>query len=285
MEEADGRITSAFHAKKGENSVREILYKDIETPFEIREQVAKLLRYHGQPLWLPMNSNPERKIVKISLEVDTRLLSILATADILGRVGEGIDEKLMNIELFKEYCLELDCWGKARKFETKVAKYQYLNNNSDLGYVPYDKGGFEVVMLSALPGSGKDYYIDKNYADWPIVSLDDLRRKYKASPTDQKMTGRIVQEAKETARKYLRAKQPFVWNATNLSSSMRKPLIDMFTDYDARIKIIYLEVPYNKLVEQNKNREFPIPEKVLDKMISKWEIPQLWEAHSVEYVI
>ena len=99
------------------------------------------------------------------------------------------------------------------------------------------------------------------------------------------MTGRIVQEAKETARKYLRAKQPFVWNATNLSSSMRKPLIDMFTDYDARIKIIYLEVPYNKLVEQNKNREFPIPEKVLDKMISKWEIPQLWEAHSVEYVI
>jgi len=140
-------------------------------------------------------------------------------------------------------------------------------------------------MLSALPGSGKDYYIQKNYGDWPIVSLDDLRRKYKASPTDQKMTGRIVQEAKETARKHLRAKQPFVWNATNLSSSMRKSLIDLFADYGARVKIIYLEVPYRKLVEQNQNREFPIPQKVLDKMISKWEVPQLWEAHSIEYFI
>jgi len=81
--EADGRITSAFHAKKGENTVREILYKHIETPFKIREQIAKLVRYHGQPLWLPMNSNPERKIAKISMEVNTQLLNILAAADIM----------------------------------------------------------------------------------------------------------------------------------------------------------------------------------------------------------
>jgi predicted kinase len=283
--EVDGRVTSAFHAKNGENTVREILYKDIETPFEIREQIAKLVRYHGKPLWLPLAKSPEKELLKIAFEVDTQLLTILATADVLGRIGAEIEEKLAAIELFKEYCLEFDCWGKSRIFENELAKYQYFTSNSHLSYVPFDKGGFEVVLLSALPGSGKDYFISKNYADWPVISLDDLRRKYKASPTDQKMNGRIVQEAKETARKYLRAKQSFVWNATNLSGTNRKSLIDLFTDYGARVKIVYLEVPYNKLVEQNQNREYPIPQKVLDKMVSRWEVPQQWEAHTVDYII
>ncbi|NJO90865.1 MAG: AAA family ATPase [Chloroflexia bacterium] len=283
--ETDGRISSAFHAKNGENTVREILYKDIETPFEIREQIAKLVRYHGKPLWLPLAKYPEKELLRIAFEVDTQLLAILATADVLGRVGAEIEEKLAAIELFKEYCMELDCWGKYRKFESELAKYHYFANSSHVSYIPFAKSSCDVVLLSALPGSGKDYFIRKNYADWPVISLDDLRRKYKASPTDQKMNGRIVQEAKENARKHLRAKQAFVWNATNLSGSNRKSLIDLFADYGARIKIVYLEVPYNKLVEQNQSREYPIPQKVLDKMVSRWEVPQQWEAHHVEYII
>ncbi len=283
--EVDGRITSAFHAKKGENSVREILYKHIATPFEIRETVAKLVRYHGKPLWLPLDKKPEKQIIKLSLEINTQLLAILATADVLGRIGSGIDEKLAAIDMFKEYCIELDCWGKPRHFESELAKYQYFANAIEVGYVPYDKGSFEVVLLSALPGSGKDYYVSENHVDLPVISLDDFRRKYKASPTDQKMTGRIVQEAKEIARKYLRVKQPFVWNATNLSGSLRRALIELFASYGARVKIVYIEVPYKKLVQQNMNREKPIPQNVLDKMVARWEVPQQWEAHSVEYLI
>ena len=48
--ELDGRITSKGHAKKGVYTARRILYKDIKTPFKIRESVAKLVRYHGLPL-------------------------------------------------------------------------------------------------------------------------------------------------------------------------------------------------------------------------------------------
>ena len=283
--EPDGRITSAGHAKKGEHTVREILYKNTETPFKIRETIAKLVRYHGLPLWIFEKLNPEKVLIRTSLEVNTQLLAILAMADVKGRISDEKAELLEKVDFFKEYCIELNCWNKARSFDTELAKYHYFNHDSYIDYIPFEKDGFEVVMMSALPGTGKDWYINKNLAEWPIISLDELRRKYKASPSDPKMTGRIVQEAKETARKFLRKKESFVWNATNLSSSMRKSLIDLFEEYGARIRIIYLEVPYKKLVKQNMDRKFPLPQKVLDKMISKWEVPQCWEAHLVEHII
>ncbi|MEN8119436.1 MAG: AAA family ATPase [Bacteroidota bacterium] len=283
--EKNGSISSAFHAKRGENTVREILYKEVKTPFEIREQIVKLVRYHGQPLWILDKSNPEKAVVKLSFEVNTKLLAILATADVKGRIAEDKEDLLTRIELFEEYCSELNCWGNARKFETDLAKYHYFTNNSHISYVPFENESFEVILLSALPGSGKDYHIKENYDEWQVISLDNMRRKYKASPVDKKMTGRIVQEAKEMARKHMRAKQSFVWNATNLSSSLRKSLIDLFVDYGARVKIVYIEVPYQRLVEQNLNRENPIPHNVMDKMISKWEVPQMWESHIVDYNI
>jgi hypothetical protein len=36
---------------------------------------------------------------------------------------------------------------------------------------------------------------------------------------------------------------------------------------------------------QNKNREFTIPGSAIEKMIDKLEVPKLWEAMEVVYVI
>lgn len=41
----------------------------------------------------------------------------------------------------------------------------------------------------------------------------------------------------------LRLHQPFIWNATNLTRKLRGQLIDLFQNYGAKTKIIYLEVP------------------------------------------
>jgi len=38
-------------------------------------------------------------------------------------------------------------------------------------------------LLFALSGSGKDAYIKRNL-DQPVLSLDDIRRKHKISPTN-----------------------------------------------------------------------------------------------------
>lgn len=282
VHETDGSITSRGHARKGEYTARRILYTDVPAPFAIKEQVAKLVRYHGLPIWVFQKPNPQKALFQASLEVDTRLLAILARADVLGRTCQDQDRLLYEIDTFEAFCQEQNCWGQAKTFASDWGRYVYFyKEDNPINYQPFELDSFPVVMLSALPGTGKDFYIKKNYPDWPVVSLDDLRRKNKVAPTDKKGNGQMIQLAKENARVFLRKKQSFIWNATNITRNMRQPLIDLFQSYGAKTKLVYLEVPYLQLCRQNQQREFSVPGKVVQRMIGKLEVPGLWEAPEV----
>jgi len=275
------RIVSPRHAKRGESTVRSMLYREWATPFEIREQIAKLVRHHGLPLFVLEQEKPERSVIKASLVLDTSLLYLLAKADVLGRECEDKEEILLKIELFKELCLEYECFGKARAFSSDYARFLYLTRDDImLGYEPYDDLKFTVYVMSAIPASGKDYYIE-NHLDFPILSLDNIRREHKIKPTDKKGTGRVVQMAKEQAKVYMRKRESFVFNATNLTKDMRGRWISLFWEYRARVKIIYLEVPYRQLKKQNSNREYPVPLEVIDRLFDKLEMPSFDEGHEV----
>lgn len=141
------------------------------------------------------------------------------------------------------------------------------------------------MLMSGLPGAGKDSYIKAHYHDWPVISLDGIRQERGILQTDKVGNGRVIQEVKEKARVFLRKQQSFVWNATNITSQLRMQLIDLFLTYKAKVNIVYIEVPYLSLHNQNKNREDIVPAGVLDKLIRKLEVPALWEAHKVIYRI
>ncbi len=139
--------------------------------------------------------------------------------------------------------------------------------------------------MAGLPLSGKDTWIAQQgealSSDGrpPVVSLDDLREKLGIPPT--KNSGKVVQEALELARGYLRQGRPFIWNATNLLQETRQKLVRLFAGYGARVHILYLEVPYQELLRRNRTRTRHIPETVLNDMIRKLEIPAPWEAYRV----
>ena len=137
--------------------------------------------------------------------------------------------------------------------------------------------------MAGLPGAGKDTWVRKNGGNLPVVSLDDIRREHKISPKGNQ--GEVVRMAKEQARTYLRQKKDFIWNATNLTAQLRRTLINLFTDYKARVKIVYVEVDYKTLLARNRTREHQVPVKVIERFIDKLEIPQVHEAHEVVYVV
>ncbi|ULJ69308.1 AAA family ATPase [Wielerella bovis] len=277
------RIVSPRHAQKGELTARQILYRDIATPFAVREQICKLVRLHGLPLWAISKPDPERAVIAASLLVDTRLLAMLARADVLGRICADKDEILLRIDLFQEMCQELDCWGKPRAFATENARYHYLNQGGSADYVPYDDFACEVVMMCALAGSGKDTFIHKHLSHLPMISLDDIRRTHKFNPADSHDTAEAVRIGKELAKQYLREKRSFVFNATNLNRDLRSKWTGIFAAYGAKIKIVYLEVPHSQWLAQNKQREHSVPEKVLAQMLGKWEVPSFDEAHEIVF--
>lgn len=280
--EENGRITSRNHAKKGEYTARSILYRSIKTPFHIREQVAKLVRYHGLPLWAMEKPKPSKSVIRASLEVNTAHVALLAKADVLGRICNDQEELLYRIDLFKELCKENDCYGKPKPFMDDHTKFFYFEKE-DLSpdFQAFDDTKFDVTLMVAIPGSGKDTYIGKYLKDLPMVSLDDFRRKWKIKPTDKSGTGKVVQAAKEAAKEHMRKQQSFVWNATNLTRELRKVLVRFFRTYGAKVKIIYIEVDYHTLLNQNKNRQHAVPETVIERMINKLEVPAAWEAHEV----
>ncbi len=277
------RITSPRHAIRGEFTARTVLYRDIPTPFAIREQIAKLVRYHGLPIWALRKRDPRKKVISASLEVNTHHLAIFSKADMLGRICTDVEEKLLDIELFAELCKEHDCYGKARNFSSPFSRFQYLNQKEMApDYAAYDDLKFDVIMMCALPGSGKDHYI-KNNLDAPVLSLDGIRRANNIAPTDKKGNGRVIQMSKEQAKVFMRKKQSFIFNATNISKDMRSKWLSLFNEYSARVKIIYLEVPYQTLIKQNHNRDYKVPLSVIERMIDRLEVPSFGEAVEVVY--
>ena len=277
----DGRVRSHGHAKKGEMTARRILYKEFDVPIRHREHICKLVRYHGVPLNILDKEDPNRAVIETSMHVSNFLLALLAKADVLGRIADDNDEQLEKIEYFIEYCKQNECYDNPKIFESDLGRYQYLAKITNYPKMnPYDDTKFQVIMMSGIPGAGKDTFIKKTF-NWPVVSLDDIRREHGISPTDKSGNGTVIQMAKEKAREYMRKHENFIWNATNITKQMRQQLIDLFMSYGGLVHIYYIETPYFELLKQNKNREHVVPEAVIEKMINKLEPPTFDEAHDV----
>ena len=278
----DGRITSRGHSKRGAIKARTLLW-GLDLPFVSREQVAALIRFHQIPFFLIDKPDARRTLYEVSQSARCDLLALVAEADARGRVCADSQRLLDNISLFKQYAEEHDCLNRPRRFPNEHSRFLYFRREGrDPDYPAYDDTVCEVVVMSGLPGAGKDFWVAENLADRPVVSLDALRREMKVSPTENQ--GPVVSRAREAARVYLRKRQPFVWNATNISRQMRELSINLFAAYNARVRVVYVEAPEGRLFAQNRERADAVPAEVIRKLTDRWEVPDLTEAHRVDCV-
>ena len=136
--------------------------------------------------------------------------------------------------------------------------------------------------MSGLPGSGKDHWIAHNL-DLPVISLDGLRAELGLPSTGNQ--GAVIQAARERAREYLRRGQSFVWNGTNLSRELRGRPIELAAAYNARVRVVFLDTTYQRLVRQNRERGASVPLAPILRMLRLWEPPDLSEAHRVDWIV
>ncbi len=280
----NGNWISPKHTIIGEKVFRRIAYREADQfslTFRQRETVAKLIRYHGMPVWFWSKKKTEFDLLKAAESIPLRLLYLLSKADVLGRIEKEPGRMKEHVELFAEYAKELEIWEKPYAFANPYTKYQFFHKE-DLWHKAelYDDTEFDVILMSGLPLSGKDSWIEKYSEGMPVISLDEIREQLKIPPT--KGSGRVVQAAMEQAKILLRRKEPFIWNATNIILETRQKLVSLFTGYGARVHIIYLEAPYQELFSRNRKRARYIPEHVLEEMIQKLEPPAPWEAYEVK---
>jgi putative nucleotidyltransferase with HDIG domain len=283
--EPDGRITAKGHSRKGEIDSRVHLWELNVAP-KVREQISALIRYHQIPFFLVDRDDAQRVALTVSQTTRCDHLALLTEADARGRICADLDKLLVNIELFREYCAEQNCLEQARPFGNDHSRITYFRTEGrDPDYVAHDDTWSEVVMLSGLPASGKDTWLAKHGENRPVVSLDDLRKELGEEPGS--VAGSVIAAAEERCREFLRAKRPFIFNATNLSRELRGLWLNLFHAYHARVRIVYVEASAARRDEQNRARESGkrVPEGVIKRMLSRWEVPDLTEAHAVEWVL
>ncbi|GER86917.1 hypothetical protein KDW_10790 [Dictyobacter vulcani] len=285
--ESDGLITSRGHSRRGEFIARRILWLGEELqqplPFAQREYIARLVRWHGLPLQFLNRSQPEKAVIEASQNIRMDHLALLAEADVRGRICTDQEELLERVELFRLLCQEQNCYTEPRAFPSAHSRFVYLHSeHGSPDYAAYDDTRFEVILLAGLPGVGKDSWLQQNYAGWPVISLDAIRRELKITAEDNQ--GQVVQLARERAREYMRKNHSFVWNGTNVTRLLRRQQIDFFISYGARTHIVYLHAPYNVILKRNSERSANVPLSVITKLAGKLEVPDITEAHQVEWI-
>jgi putative nucleotidyltransferase with HDIG domain len=279
--ESDGTISSKGHVLQGAKMAQQILW-DMNVPFQPREAIVSLVKYGSLPLWFWDKPNPERAVIKASQIMRCDMLALLAEADVRGRYCSDRPQLLERINFFREFALELDCFDRPRVFPSAHSRFVYFQkDDGNPDYEAYDDTCCQVVLMSGLPGSGKDTWIRSHLSDWPVISLDTLRQTMGVEPDGDQ--GLVVNAAKVLAKDYLRSEQSFVWNATNLSRQLRSGLIRLFASYRSRIWIVYLEAPWSELLSRNRDRVEKVPEKVLYRMKTRLDVPDITEAQQVDW--
>ncbi|HKD97726.1 MAG TPA: AAA family ATPase [Micromonosporaceae bacterium] len=279
----DGAITAHGHSRRGDLHARRVLW-ELGAPVAWREHVAALVRHHQVPFWAFERPDLAPIAFRVSLLARNDDLVELATADIRGRICGDAETLVDNVTLYGQWCAEAECLDRPRPFASDHARFDFFRHpGRDPGYAAYDDTRFTVTVMSGLPGAGKDTWVAEHRPDQPVVSLDGLRRSMGVPPAADQSG--VLATAREQARTLLRAGRPFVWNATNVTKSLRGRAVALCADYHARVEIVSVEAPPEVVYARNRARDQPVPQAVIDRLAGRWEAPDPTEAHRVTWVV
>ena len=246
-----------------------------------RETVCALIRYRMAPYLLEDREDPARTLRMIAAvgekapDFNWRLLCRLAEAD---NPGERIRKALAAAET-------AGCPDRPYPFPDPRTKRAYFAGRTECPGEPYpDDTWGEIILMSGLPGTGKDRWIRENKPELEMISLDGIRAETGISPAEPQEE--VLRIARERAAGLLRDRQPFVWNATNLTPEVRRERIRLFEQCGARVRIVWLETGWDTRVGRNRGRtrDAVVPEEKISAMLDSMTPPMPWEARTVDWI-
>jgi len=291
----DGELVSPRHSIVGATAARALLWRELGLCGSVeaqrmREAICALVRYHSYPPFAMTDDNAERKLLKIAAigelvpAFSIQKLCLLERADVLGRISADADDYLARVEYCSALAEEIGCKDAPYRFASPYSKRAFFLGKTDWRDADlYRDTWGEVILMSGLPGTGKDTWIAKNHPDLPTVSLDAIRARLHIAPTASQ--GPVVAAAREEAREYLRRHQPFIWNATSVTAQLRGNQISLFESYGASVRTQFLETSWEEELVRNAGREAVVPIGAIERMLSKLELPEPQECERVDWTI
>lgn len=276
------RVSHPHHAAKGAmHAWRDLWHAGVH--LDVRRAVFALVLGHQQIFRVLQNPDPRLALARLSTLGSVFELTMLAKADNRGRICPNKRVAEDEMDLVRIAAEENGCLHCQWPFASDQARLRFARGIKDsLFFEPQPPKGSRVIILSGLPGAGKDNYVRTALKDYAHVSLDQTREERDVGPTDNQ--GQVIQATIEACRTHLRAKRPFVFNATNLTRLQRSKWASLAIAYDAHVSIHALDTSEIRLRKNNRERKDSVPDAVIDRLIGKWEPPTPLEAHSVMWI-
>lgn len=136
----------------------------------------------------------------------------------------------------------------------------------------------KLVVLSGVPGSGKSYFSKflrrKKEGHVYIISSDALRDLVTGNQQNLSEDKLMWKMLYDLARVY--SADPngvVVIDATNTSRKYRIDSVKELKTHFDETDLVIFDIPKEVVLEQNLDREFPVPEKVIDDYFEFFELP------------
>ena len=134
----------------------------------------------------------------------------------------------------------------------------------------------KLMVMCGLSASGKST-IAKEFSEkenYEIVSSDAIRAEIcPGGVADQSMNDQVFKLYHQRICGWLMVGRNVIADATNITLKSRRAIFEAIKDVDCE-KIAYVMTKsYGSCVEDNKNRENPVPEDVIQRQMYKFQIP------------
>ena len=266
------------HEITGERIARGLLWDE---PFEDRECVCSLIRFHMERCGLNRTANPLNKILRTSYDVDMDMLYYVMMCDIDG----SIPEDKSTIETDKNIVETMSHFSRQGYYATIDSVYgvnqEQLTGNlfaerplwGDFSELPH------IYVMIGLPGAGKDTFIKETFEGDPVVICrDDIRVSLGYCKEGEKIVGTREQEERVTEIFNDRLKQAasegktIIINNINLKKKYRDGYKKIVPRNKYRWIYEYIEAP--SLSDNIQRREHQIGSDIFYKMILDFDFPR-----------
>ena len=135
-----------------------------------------------------------------------------------------------------------------------------------------------LIVLSGVPGSGKSYFSDALRKDKEkhvyIISSDQIRKEICGNQQDLSQDKLVWKIFYSLVKTYSEDKDGIViLDATNAKKEYRVDNIEPYKYLYDEVDLVCFHIDKDLVLKQNKEREFPIPEDALLRLIDQFEMP------------
>lgn len=135
----------------------------------------------------------------------------------------------------------------------------------------------ELLLTCGIPGSGKDYWVDKFMQEKPglyiKLSADELREMIWPNLPEWKKNGLIFKTFFAYVEILLKQNRNLIICNTNFNRKQRKRFVKIGKQCGATLTAVILRTPFEVCVKRNTKRERVVPLTVLESMRDKWVDP------------